>query len=296
MADPIRFLVVDEDASTEGLVGKLLAGSGVQIESAANAVEAVSKANENAYDVIIVHRYLRPLDGAALIDRLRKTDVKSAFLYLVDESEPGLAAEAIRLNVSGFLYKPLDGADDNARTLNKSVAAIKRRKSRVERPGYDQDEDSPSEMIRLSEVSTGLKTMREILKSGPASATSIAQMVMVMIATDNDENARKIEKVLPRTAIPRRANDQEAVAEQARRLLARVAMVESGFRGRPAFEMANQLRAMHPNLLIVVFGPQASADEIDAIGGVDGTMYLPDLDDPNLGSKIEALLSTLRKG
>jgi DNA-binding NarL/FixJ family response regulator len=295
MAHAIKFLVVDEDATTESEVVNLLQGTGVHVDSAVNAVEAVSKAGEDNYDVIIAHRYLKPLDGAALIDRLRRAGCKSAFIYLVDQSEPGLAAEAIRLNVSGFLYKPLGGADDNARTLQKTVSAILRRRERAGRADLDQAEDSPSEMIRLSEVSTGLKTMREILKSGPASQTSIAQMVMVMIAAVSEDSAKKLEGMLPRNAIPRRANDQEPVAEQARRLLARVAMIESGFRGKRAFELANHLRAMHPELQIVVFGQQATADEIQAIGSLDGTMYLPDLDDPNLRSKIEALIGTLRK-
>lgn len=109
----LKVLVVDDNAAMRGIVRAVLSAFGcVQIKEAADAKSALTTLTEDSIDVLIVDWKMKPVDGLALVKRLRDPDKSpNPYLPIIMLSAYSEAAK-VRLardaGVTEFLVKPFN--------------------------------------------------------------------------------------------------------------------------------------------------------------------------------------------
>ena len=107
----LRLLVVDDNAAMRGIVRTVLAAFGcTNVFEAGTAKQAFETLRCEAIDVLIVDWKMQPIDGVALVRRIRADEKERiAFLpiiMLTAYAEPAKVREARDAGVSEFLVKP----------------------------------------------------------------------------------------------------------------------------------------------------------------------------------------------
>lgn len=108
-AQPLRALIVDDEASMRAVLRALLAGSGYEVFEAVNGQEGFAKALEVQPHILITDWLMAEMDGVELTRALRQTKAGRAIYILIltsIEAEDSLV-EAFDAGVDDFMSKPL---------------------------------------------------------------------------------------------------------------------------------------------------------------------------------------------
>jgi two-component system OmpR family response regulator len=110
-----KLLLIEDNGDIAEVITAELAGFGLQVEWAADGIEGLEKARSLRPDAIIVDRFLPGLDGLAVVEALRKGEMRTPVLVVsaldaVDERVRGL-----RMGADDYLTKPFAIAELVAR-------------------------------------------------------------------------------------------------------------------------------------------------------------------------------------
>lgn len=107
-----KILLIDDDELVVKTVSRLLAAKGYQVETAPNAIEAISKAAVSDFDLVISDIRMPGDNGIIAIEKIKKIyderKVICGYLLISGYAEEDTPAHAIRLGVDKFIYKPFD--------------------------------------------------------------------------------------------------------------------------------------------------------------------------------------------
>lgn len=105
-------LLIEDDKQITLAIGVRLKSMGYQVESAADAVTAVTKARECEPDVVLLDINLPGGDGFVVAERLRKLMVTAAtpIVFITASKAPELHARAVAFGAVAFLEKPFDAS------------------------------------------------------------------------------------------------------------------------------------------------------------------------------------------
>lgn len=122
--EALKILVVDDNAAMRGIVRAVLSAFGcTKIKEAPDARAAFAAATQDPPDVMIVDWKMSPIDGLALVKRMRDPDRSPApylpIIMLSAYSEATKVREARDAGVTEFLVKPF-----NAEALYSRLATI----------------------------------------------------------------------------------------------------------------------------------------------------------------------------
>lgn len=104
-----HILIVDDDPRVLLILKATLErlGNGYQIQSAGNGQEALTKAENQSFDLIITDVRMPGVDGIQLVEEIRTTNDDTAILWITAHGCHRLVAEREQLNVYSCLEKPL---------------------------------------------------------------------------------------------------------------------------------------------------------------------------------------------
>lgn len=102
----MRILVVEDDKSNAEYVRDGLGESGHTVDVAADGMEGLYLATEQAYDVIIVDRMLPKLDGLSIIQALRSSGNRTPVLVLSSLAKVEERVKGLRAGGDDYLVKP----------------------------------------------------------------------------------------------------------------------------------------------------------------------------------------------
>lgn len=115
MSETYRVLVVeDEEAIAQGLVLNLRR-KGYEVDLAADGMEAVEKAGQGEYDLILLDVRLPTLDGFEVCQHLRRGDDFTPILILTARGQPDDVVYGLKLGADDYMVKPFDLAELLAR-------------------------------------------------------------------------------------------------------------------------------------------------------------------------------------
>jgi len=107
----LSVLVVDDNVANRRIVAEILADCGVKVDLAANGPEALARIADASgpIDLIMVDCWMPEMDGFALVQRLRESqlDRGSAILMLTSAGQRGDAARCRDLGIAVYLTKPI---------------------------------------------------------------------------------------------------------------------------------------------------------------------------------------------
>jgi two-component system chemotaxis response regulator CheY len=111
--DPMKTVfVVDDSATMVMSVKSSLEISGFKVETAADGVQAMAKISKGLKpDLMITDINMPRMDGLELIRNFRKVLRFTPILLLTTESQQAKRDEAKKLGATGWLVKPVGGAD-----------------------------------------------------------------------------------------------------------------------------------------------------------------------------------------
>jgi two-component system, cell cycle sensor histidine kinase and response regulator CckA len=112
-----RVLVVEDEAALRRLVGIMLSRLGFQVTLAANAGEALLQVEENGLkpDVVITDVVMPGMNGAVMVERLRRTKPDLKTLFMSGYTDGAMVHDAALDPDTPFIQKPFNSRDLSAK-------------------------------------------------------------------------------------------------------------------------------------------------------------------------------------
>jgi two-component system OmpR family response regulator len=124
LADAMRILLIEDDATTAAYVERALGECGYLVERVGDGRDGLFRATEGSYDLILLDRMLPGLDGLSVVAALRAAKVQTPVLILSALGQVDDRVKGLRAGGDDYLTKPFAFAELLAR-----VEALLRRKS-----------------------------------------------------------------------------------------------------------------------------------------------------------------------
>ncbi|MGE3822155.1 MAG: sigma-54-dependent transcriptional regulator, partial [Isosphaeraceae bacterium] len=114
--DRISILTVDDDEDYRGLLARRFARRGHDVEQTGSPREALRRAEEKHFDVVILDVAMPELDGVQLLEKLRQIDPETQVILLTGQATIETAIRAMKLGAYDFLTKPCPLAEVEMQT------------------------------------------------------------------------------------------------------------------------------------------------------------------------------------
>ncbi|HOE41404.1 MAG TPA: response regulator [Rhodoferax sp.] len=103
-------LTVDDSPSMRKMVSFTLVGAGYQVVEAVDGIDAIEKANEQRFDLVLTDQNMPRLDGLGLTRKLReRPQFKTVPILMLTTESSDLMKQAGRVaGATGWLVKPFD--------------------------------------------------------------------------------------------------------------------------------------------------------------------------------------------
>lgn len=105
MADR-RILVVEDDKGTSRLVGEILRSGGIEIEHAADGVDALEKLRTTRPDLVVLDLALPRVDGWEILNTLQQAGREIPVVIITAHGQGSAAERAFEAGASRFFEKP----------------------------------------------------------------------------------------------------------------------------------------------------------------------------------------------
>jgi DNA-binding NtrC family response regulator len=106
--EPIRILVVEDDATVRTYLGGLLSSRGWEVEEAETGEEGIAASRESEFDVVFLDLMLPGMSGLEVLRQLEKEGPPTPEIVIIT-GDPSIdsAVEAMRLGAFDYVEKPL---------------------------------------------------------------------------------------------------------------------------------------------------------------------------------------------
>jgi 3-oxoacyl-[acyl-carrier-protein] synthase II len=126
-----KILVIDDDLLVSKTLKNLLTKKGYGVETASNAIEAISLVATKNYDLIISDVRMPGENGVVAIEKIKKIYAEKriicGYVFISGYPEEDTPAHAIRLGVNRFLYKPFD-SENFLKNIKEELELIQKEK------------------------------------------------------------------------------------------------------------------------------------------------------------------------
>ena len=169
---PARVLVTDDTPANRQLIRLVLDRAGLTVDEAENGLEAVRKATETPYDLLLMDMQMPVMDGLAATVQLRKARMKQPIIALTANVMQGDRERCEQAGCSAFLTKPIDRdrlletladflpfSDEPPPSVNSGRQAVPKRSTEPERAS------SPVRVEVLGETGQHASPVREPVRS-----------------------------------------------------------------------------------------------------------------------------------
>ena len=103
-----RVLLVDDEEDFVTYLAQRMKSRGVIVETANSGQEALEKAGNRNYDVVLLDLKMPGLDGIETLKRLKELDSELQIIILTGYGTVRTTVEALKLGAIDFLEKPAD--------------------------------------------------------------------------------------------------------------------------------------------------------------------------------------------
>ncbi|WP_188453435.1 response regulator transcription factor [Virgibacillus oceani] len=124
-----KILIVDDEISIVTLLKFNVEQAGFETDVAYNGLEAINKAEKNAYDLIVLDLMLPELDGMEVCKQLRRNKIETPILMLTAKDDEFDKILGLELGADDYLTKPFSPKEVVAR-----IKAILRRSEKAKDP------------------------------------------------------------------------------------------------------------------------------------------------------------------
>jgi CheY-like chemotaxis protein len=109
MADRLRILIVEDDASMRRSIGRLLRASGFLCAELDSAEALLRLEDPNAWDCMVTDIYLPGLSGFELVDEVRRSRPDMPAVFVTANDKAKTREQAQQMHRVAYLAKPFEG-------------------------------------------------------------------------------------------------------------------------------------------------------------------------------------------
>lgn len=121
-----KVLLVDDEKDFLEVMAERMTARGMEVSTASSAAEAISLAEKESFDAIIVDLMMPEMDGIEALKLLKKKKPESQVILLTGHATLEKGIEAMKYGAVDFLEKPADMSD-----LTKKIKKAHARKMMV---------------------------------------------------------------------------------------------------------------------------------------------------------------------
>lgn len=103
-----RILIADDEEDIRWILETSLKKSGFEVECAENGKDAVRKACEDAYSLILLDINMPDMNGFEVLNQLRNREINSPIIFITAQNTVSNAIDSIQLGAYDYLTKPFD--------------------------------------------------------------------------------------------------------------------------------------------------------------------------------------------
>lgn len=133
MKDIVRILVVDDEQDMLNLIRELLEGFGCSVEEALNGSEALQKASETPFGIVLIDVMMPDINGLELASIFMDKFPDAFVILMTGYGSIDLAKDAIQRGAFDFITKPFS-RDELRKTVERAVEIRKRKLSELPSP------------------------------------------------------------------------------------------------------------------------------------------------------------------
>jgi len=195
-----RVLVVDDDEAIRQMLLAVLTKEGLNVLTAADGAEAVSRFAEQRPSVVLMDIRMPRLSGLQALSEIRKIDRSAAVILMTAFAEVTTAVQAIKEGAFDYIIKPFDitemkllvGRALHLRELNDDIATLHRALSDSYQVGHILTR-SPRMMTLLQKVAKVAKSNATVLVTGESGTGK--ELVASAIHYNSSRNAGPFIKI-----------------------------------------------------------------------------------------------------
>ena len=101
-------LIVDDNVSLARATALVLQRKGYAVSAAWNGLEAIERAKEKSFDLILMDIKMPLIDGVETYRRIKKIRPQAAVMMMTGYAVEDLVQQALQEGACGIIYKPLD--------------------------------------------------------------------------------------------------------------------------------------------------------------------------------------------
>ena len=120
-----KLLIVDDEEKIRMMIRKYAEFEGYEVAEAADGFEAVRKAKEEPFDLLVMDIMMPELDGYSAVNEIRKFDPEVPVILLSARGEEYDKAHGFEIGVDDYVVKPF-----SVRELMYRISAILRRSAK----------------------------------------------------------------------------------------------------------------------------------------------------------------------
>jgi PAS domain S-box-containing protein len=117
----IELLLVEDDEDFRAALMARLAKRDFEVTAVASSEAAIGKCRRSKFDAVIVDIKLPGMDGIEFLAKVREINKDLPVILVTGYASLESAKEAVKLNASDYLLKPLEGIDELLAPINKAV-------------------------------------------------------------------------------------------------------------------------------------------------------------------------------
>jgi two-component system response regulator HydG len=107
-ADPVRVLVIDDDAKLAAAIAESLERKGYAVTIASTGKAGAQRLETDEYDVILTDLRMADVDGLGIVRKARELQPDAEVAVITGFNDVPTAQEAMKLGASNYVLKPID--------------------------------------------------------------------------------------------------------------------------------------------------------------------------------------------
>ena len=108
MTSSFHVLVVDDEPALREICEEALGGAGYRVTLASNGQEALAKACERCFDLVISDLRMPAMNGQDLLTQIRQRNIDSDFLVITGYGTTETAVDLMKNGAADYIAKPFD--------------------------------------------------------------------------------------------------------------------------------------------------------------------------------------------
>lgn len=115
-----KLLIIDDEKPTLSMFRLFLTALGYEVLTAENGLEGIELFKKESPPIVLTDIKMPGIDGLEVLKQIKNISPKTEVIVITGHGDVDLAKEAMDLNASGFIHKPID-RKSLEEALNKAI-------------------------------------------------------------------------------------------------------------------------------------------------------------------------------